>query len=481
MKFTPHQYQEFAIEFICNHPESMLFLDMGLGKTVISLMAIRRLMKEDHSVSKVLVVAPLRVAATVWPEELKKWDGLEDLRMSVMVGLAKHREAALNTPADIYVINREVLTWLTDYLEKHWMPWPFDMVVIDELSSFKNYHIERWKALRKVRPYIRRIVGLTGTPAANGLEDLWAETLLIDQGERLGRSLRRFRDSYFTPGDMNYRTRVVYNYRPLPGAEEKIFEKLGDISVSMKAKDFLNMPERITVNHTVEMEEDERRHYDQMREEMVTQLEGEEITAANAATLIGKLQQMANGAVYDGNRVTHILHTRKLALLDDLVEAANGQPVLIACWFRHDRERIMDHLVRQYYDPRELKSEEDIRDWNAGKIRVALISPAGAGHGLNIQQGGHILIWFSPVWSLELYQQTNARLWRQGQQEVVTIHHLITKDTVDEDILKALEQKDCTQQRLIDSVKARLAEGGTTEKKGDPEGGLEGDRKALQY
>ena len=427
-------------------------------------------MFDRFEVSRVLVIGPLRVCSSVWPEELKKWDGLDFLRMSVMVGDAKQRATALKAEADVYVINRDNVKWLTDYLEKHNMPWPFDMVVIDELSSFKSHQSQRWRALRKVRPYIRRIVGLTGTPVSNGLMDLWAETYLIDNGQRLGRFIGRYREAYFRPASMNPHTGQVFTYAPRPGAEEQIYGKIADISVSMKAADFLNMPDCVKVNHTVELEAAERNLYDRMKEELFLnvipnvppvipcEVEGSPshqimtIDAKNAATLSNKLLQMANGAVYTDEREVAPIHTRKLDALEDLIEQANGQSVLIAYWFQHDRDRILS----RFPEARVLQSDQDIADWNAGKIPVALISPASAGHGLNIQQGGHILIWFSLVWSLELYQQTNARLWRQGQKEVVTIHHIVTKETIDEQVLSALKRKDVTQQNLINAVKAQL-------------------------
>ena len=414
------------------------------------------LMFDSFEVSKVLVIGPLRVCNSVWPEERLKWDGMDFLRMSVMTGSAKQREAAMRVPADIYVINRENVRWLVEYLEKRKIPWPFDMVVVDELSSFKNHQSQRWKALRKVRPRIKRIVGLTGTPASNGLMDLWAETFLIDRGERLGRFIGRYRESFFRPSGMNPYTGVVYNYEPLPGAEEEIYERISDIAVSMKALDYLDMPEFIPVTHEVEMDRSERKIYDEMKKELLVSVEGEEIDAANAAALSGKLLQMSNGAVYGEEGRSVRIHDRKLLMLEDLIEQANGQNVLVAYWYQHDHERIREYLTELGYKPRDLKSDQDIADWNAGKIQVALISPASAGHGLNIQRGGHILIWFSLVWSLELYQQTNARLWRQGQKEVVTIHHILTRDTVDGDVLDALKHKDTTQQNLIAAVKAHL-------------------------
>ena len=451
-----HEYQNYCVEYLKTHPEAMLFLSMGLGKSVTALTAILDLMFDSFDVGKVLVIAPLRVAKTVWPEERDTWEHANFLKMSVIVGSAKQREAAMRVPADIYVINRENVKWLVDYLEKRRIPWPFDMVVIDELSSFKNHQSQRWKALRKVRPQIKRLVGLTGTPASNGLMDLWAEAFLVDKGARLGRFITRYREAYFKPAGMNPYNGVVYNYEPLPGAEEAIYSKISDITVSMKALDYLDMPEQVLVNHFVDMEPNERKLYDDMKKQLLVEVDGEEIDAANAAVLSGKLLQMANGAIYNDERQMRIIHNRKLEMLGDLIEQANGQNVLVAYWYQHDHERIQEYLTDLGYKPRDLKSDQDIADWNAGKIQVGLISPASAGHGLNIQKGGHILIWFSLIWSLEMYQQTNARLWRQGQKEVVTIHHIVTRDTVDGDVLNALKHKDMTQQNLISAVKAHL-------------------------
>ena len=451
-----HEYQNYCVEYLKTHPEAMLFLSMGLGKSVTALTAILDLMFDSFDIGKVLVIAPLRVAKTVWPEERETWEHANFLKMSVIVGSRGQREAAMRVPADIYVINRENVKWLVDYLEKRRIPWPFDMVVIDELSSFKNHQSQRWKALRKVRPQIKRLVGLTGTPASNGLMDLWAETFLVDKGARLGRFITRYREAYFKPAGMNPYNGVVYNYEPLPGAEEAIYSKISDITVSMKALDYLDMPEQVLVNHFVDMEPQERKLYDDMKKQLLVEVDGEEIDAANAAVLSGKLLQMANGAIYNDERQMRIIHNRKLEMLGDLIEQANGQNVLVAYWYQHDHERIQEYLTDLGYKPRDLKSDQDIADWNAGKIQVGLISPASAGHGLNIQKGGHILIWFSLIWSLEMYQQTNARLWRQGQKEVVTIHHIVTRDTVDGDVLNALKHKDMTQQNLISAVKAHL-------------------------
>ena len=416
-------------------------------------------MLDAVSVSKPLIIAPLRVARDTWPKEVLKWDHLQELDVSVIVGDTKERKAALNHSALLYVINRENVRWLVDYYESNGLRWDFDMVVIDELSSFKNYQSQRFKWLRKVRPFVRRWVGLTGTPTSNGLMDLWAEIGILDGGERLGRFIGRYREAYFKPGSMNPQTGIVFQYVPRPGSEELIYQRISDITISMKAIDYLHMPECIFSDHEVEMDPRERRLYDRMKTELIIPLEDGDIDAANAASLSGKLLQMANGAVYDENGNARFIHQRKLEMLEDLIEAANGQPVLVSIWFRHDRERIQTYLAGKGYsgeDVREIKTSEDISDWNAGKIPVALIHPASAGHGLNIQEGGHILIWFGLTWSLELYQQTNARLWRQGQSETVTIHHIVCRDTVDSDVLAVLKSKDVTQEKLIAAVKARL-------------------------
>lgn len=413
-------------------------------------------MLDDLVVSKTLVIAPLRVARDTWPAEVEKWDHLSALDVSVIIGTAKERTAAVNHSAMIYVVNRENVKWLVEHYEKNGLRWDFDCIVIDELSGFKNYQSQRFKYLRKVRPFVKRWIGLTGTPTSNGLMDLWAEIGILDGGERLGRFIGRFRDAYFKAGSMNPSTGVVFSYVPRPGAEEQIYEKISDMTISMKALDYLDMPECVYVNHEVELNTQERRLYDQLKKDLIIPLEDGDIDAANAASLSNKLLQMSNGAVYDENGETRVIHQRKLEKLEDLIESANGQPVLIAYWFKHDRQRIWEHLTACGYSPRDIRESKDIQEWNDGKIPVALIHPASAGHGLNIQSGGHILIWFGLTWSLELYQQTNARLWRQGQKETVTIHHIVTKNTVDEDVLSALASKDVTQEKLIAAVKARL-------------------------
>lgn len=445
MKFVPHAYQKYAIEYIKSHPVTALFLDMGLGKTVTTLTAIRDLLYDTFEVRRVLVVAPLRVARDTWPEEIRKWDHLKELTCSVVVGNMIERRRALQKEADIYIVNRENLAWLYENCCLD-----FDMVVLDELSSFKNAQSKRFKAMKAMRPKVRRIVGLTGTPSGNGLMDLWAEFRLLDMGERLGKYISQYRSLYFKPDKRN--GMVVFSYKPLPGAEEAIYHQIADITVSMKANDYLKMPELVSVTKEVTLNEKEKKRYDDLRKSLVLELPGGEVTAANAASLTLKISQMANGAIYtDGKDVVKI-HDRKLDALEDLVESANGRPVLVAYWFKHDKERIQKRM-----EARELKEPQDFADWNAGKIPVALIHPASAGHGLNLQQGGSILIWFGLTWSLELYQQTNARLWRQGQQSrTVIIQHIVAKGTIDERILKVLEHKDGTQAALIDAVRADL-------------------------
>ena len=456
MKYVPHAYQAFCINYIKTHPVSALFLDMGLGKTVITLTAIRDLMLDELLVTKTLVIAPLRVARDTWPAETRKWDHLNDLDISVIVGDLRVRESAVSKSALIYIINRENIKWLVEYYERNGIRWDFDCVVIDELSSFKNYHSQRFKWLRKMRPFVKRWIGLTGTPSSNGLMDLWAEIGILDGGQRLGRFIGRYRDAYFKPSSMNPSTGVVYSYAPREGAEQQIYDRISDITISMKALDYLEMPECVYVNHEVQMSDQEKKLYDQLKSDLIIPLEDGDIDAANAAALSNKLLQLSNGAVYDENGIVRVVHKRKLEMLEDMIEAANGQPVLIAYWFKHDHHRIMEHLTACGYSPRDIRESEDIKDWNTGKMAVALIHPASAGHGLNIQEGGHILIWFGLTWSLELYQQTNARLWRQGQHDTVTIHHIVCENTVDEDVLNALSSKNVTQEKLIAAVKAQL-------------------------
>ena len=446
MKFVPHEYQKYATKFIEENDISALLLDMGLGKSVITLTAIRNLIIKGE-VGRVLVIAPLRVARSTWPDEIAKWDHLNDLTYSVAVGTEKERLEALRKNVEIVIINRENVDWLVN---KSGYRFNFDMIVIDELSSFKSYSAKRFKALLKVRPYVERIVGLTGTPSSNGLMDLWAEYRLLDFGERLGRYITRYRLKYFTPDKRS--ATVIFSYKLLPGAEDDIYNAISDITISMKAKDYLKMPDLIINEVTVDLDPSERRTYETLRKEMVVQIsEQEEIDAVNAASLSGKLLQMANGTVYDEDKRVLRIHDKKLDALEDLIEAANGKPVLIAYWYKHDLERI-----KERFNVREILNDQDIRDWNSGKIDVAVIHPASAGHGLNLQQGGSTMIWFGLTWSLELYEQANARLYRQGQNETVVIHHIITKGTIDEDVMLALKRKEKMQSALIDAVKARL-------------------------
>ena len=452
MRYEPHDYQQYAISYIEAHPVAAVLLDMGLGKTSITLTALNDLLFDSFEIHRVLVVAPIRVASFSWPAEIEKWDHLEGLRYSVAVGTVAERLAALKRKADIYLINRENVQWL---ITESGIPFDFDMVVIDELSSFKNHQTKRFKALMKVRPKVKRIVGLTGTPSSNGLMDLWAEFRLLDMGERLGRFIGQYRTSYFRPDKQN--GQVVFSYKPLPGAEKQIYGRISDITISMKSTDHLQMPELVNSRYTVYLSEKEDSRYADLKNDLVLQLPDGDITAANAASLSGKLSQMANGAVYTDAGETVAIHERKLDALEDIIEAANGKPVLVAYWFRHDLERITERLHKLKIPYARLDTDGSIRKWNAGEIPVALIHPASAGHGLNLQGGGNTLVWFGLTWSLELYQQTVARLWRQGQQsETVVVQHIITEGTIDERIMKALSEKDTTQAALIDAVKADL-------------------------
>lgn len=446
MRYAPHDYQRYAADFIVTHPIAALLLDMGLGKTSITLTAINDLLFDSFEVHKVLVIAPLRVARDTWPAEIEKWEHLRDLHYSTVVGTEQERIAAFRTPADIYIINRENIQWL---IEESGIPFDFDMVVIDELSSFKNHQSKRFKSLMKVRHKIKRIVGLTGTPAGNGLMDLYAEFRLLDMGERLGRFIGQYRDMYFIPDKRN--GMVIYSYKPQPDAEKRIYDKISDITISMKAADNLKMPNLISTECVVELSEKQKEKYDELKKELVLTADENEVTAANAASLSNKLSQMANGAVYSDEKTIIEIHDKKLEALEDIIESMNGKPMLIAYWYNHDLERI-----KKRFNVREIKSSKDISDWNSGKIPIAVIHPASAGHGLNLQNGGSTLVWFGLTWSLELYQQTNARLWRQGQKNTVVIHHIIAKDTIDEDVMKALQLKEKTQTNLIDAVKARI-------------------------
>lgn len=451
MKFKPHNYQQYAIDYILTHPIVAAILDMGLGKTVITLTAIEQLIYDSFEIKKVLVVAPLRVARNTWPNEIKKWEHLSNLTYSVAIGTPAERLAALKADVDIVIINRENLAWLLDQDKKYLN---FDMAVLDELSSFKAAS-GRTKAFIKLRPRLKRVVGLTGTPSSNGLMDLHYEFRCLDMGERLFRFIGQYRNAFFKPDRKN--GNIVYSYKPLPFAEEEIYKRISDITISMKAIDHLDMPELITTEYPVILDENERAKYDEMKNDLIIQLPEGEVTAANAAALSNKLSQMANGAVYSDDEGIMNIHDRKLDALEDIIESANGKPILVAYWYKHDLERILKRLEKLKVVHEKISTNESIDRWNKGEIAVGLIHPASAGHGLNLQEGGSTLVWFGLTWSLELYQQTNARLWRQGQTaQTVVVEHIICKDSIDERVMKALEGKDTTQKSLIDAVKAEL-------------------------
>ena len=444
MKYVPHEYQKYAQDFIINNSACVLLLDMGLGKTVITLTSLWILLFDYFEISKVLVIAPLRVAQDTWSKECEKWDHLKGLKISKVLGSEKERRMALFDKADIYIINRENVEWLCNNYD-----FDFDMIVIDELSSFKSSSSKRFKALRKIRPRVKRIVGLTGTPAPNTLMDLWSQINLIDMGQRLGRFISNYRNNYFIPDKRN--AQVIFSYKPREGAEEEIYKRISDICVSMKACDYLDMPERIDNIVHVKMSEDEKKLYKKLEKDMLLPLADGEIDAVNAAALSNKLLQMANGAVYDELKETKIIHDRKLEALEDLIEAANGKPILIFYAYKHDKERIV-----KKFKVTEISTSKEISKWNERKIQIAIAHPASTGHGLNLQAGGSTIIWFGLTWSLELYQQANARLWRQGQKDTVIIHHIVSKGTIDEEVMSALQRKQCGQENLINAVKARI-------------------------
>lgn len=450
MEFEAHDYQQYAIDYIESHPIAAVLLDMGLGKTAITLTALHNLLFDYFEICRVLVIAPLRVARNTWPQEIEKWDHLKDIRYSVAVGTEKERLDAFRKNADIYIVNRENVQWMAANV-----PFEFDAIVVDELSSFKNWNSKRFKSLMQIRPRAKRIIGLTGTPSGNGLMDLFAEFKVLDMGQRLGRFITKYRQEYFRPDRTN--GQVVYSYKLLPGAEKRIYDKISDITISMKASDHLKMPELINSEYRVYMEEHEQAVYDEMCEDLTTQLNNGEVTAANAGVLSGKLCQMANGAVYTDAGDVEYIHNQKLDSLEDIIESMNGRPLLVAYWYKHDLDRIEERLRTKKVDFARLDTDASIARWNRSEIPVALIHPASAGHGLNLQSGGSTLCWFGITWSLELYQQTVARLYRQGQaSQTVVVQHIITDGTIDERIMKALQYKDRTQSALIDAVKANL-------------------------
>ena len=451
MKYVPYEYQKYAEEFLLEKPASALFLDVGMGKTVVTLTAITELMHNRFEIQRVLVVAPLRVAEDTWSRECQKWEHLKHLRISKILGTKEERVRAVNRKADIYIINCENVGWLVDL---YGGSFPYDMVVLDELSSFKSSSSKRFRAMRKVRPLIKRIVGLTGTPAPNGLIDLWSQVYLLDMGERLGKTLGGYRSRYFVP-DKRSRN-VIFSYKPRPEAEDIIYSKLADICVSMKACDYLEMPERIDNFVEVKLSEKEEAVYRQLERDSLLPFADGDIDAVNAAALAGKLLQMANGAVYDENGAVKYIHHKKLEALLDLYEAANGKPLLIFYAYKHDKDRLYRFFKGIGVTPRAIDTSRDITDWNEGKVPVAIVHPASAGHGLNLQAGGSTIIWFGLTWSLELYQQANGRLYRQGQKQMVVINHIVTSGTIDEQVIEALSKKETGQTALINAVKARL-------------------------
>ncbi len=445
--YNPHEYQTHCTQFILENTSAGLFLDMGLGKSVITLTALVDLLHDRFEVSKVLVIAPLRVAGTTWLDEVRKWDHLQNLTISKVLGSVKERTMALYKKADIYTINRENVPWLVDFYKNDW---PFDMVIIDELSSFKSPSAKRFKALKKVRHKIKRIVGLTGTPAPNGLLDIWSQIYLLDGGERLGRTFSGYRGRYFHP-QKYINGGIPTDYALNDDAEDKIYDRISDICISMKALEYLKMPEIIFNKIEVVLSEKEMSLYRKLERDLLLPLEESDVDAANAAVLSNKLLQMSGGAVYDEYGDVQHIHDRKLEALEDLIEAANGKPVLIYYGFRHEKDRI-----KKRFEAEEINTSGDIAKWNKGDMAIALCHPASAGHGLNLQSGGCTIIWFGVTWSLELYQQANARLWRQGQKQTVIINHILTRQTIDERVMLALDNKDTGQKALIEAVKARM-------------------------
>lgn len=448
MKYQPYDYQAYAENFILEHKRAGLFLDMGMGKTVITLTAIEKLLYDYFCVNKVLVIAPLRVAKETWGTEASKWEHLSDLKLSLIMGNSKERIQALNTKADIYIINRENIAWLVEYYKRKWC---FDMVVVDELSSFKSSKSKRFRALRKVRPYIKRIVGLTGTPASNGLIDLWSQVYLLDEGESLGKTLTGYRDRYFLPDKRN--GQVIFSWKLKEDAEKAIYKELANTCISMQSAEYLKLPKSLSLKREFELSAATMATYKQLERDMLLPFEDGDIDAATAGVLTNKLLQLVGGAVYDENGKAKVIHDEKLKALDELIEETNGQPVLIFYSFKHELARILE----RYPQAMDIKAEGAMAKWNKGEVPILLAHPASAGHGLNLQFGGHIVIWYSLPTSLELYQQANKRLHRQGQKETVLIHHLLMKDTYDivilEDILTPKAER---QDALLNALKARI-------------------------
>ena len=451
MKFMPHNYQQYCIDRLIKEPMLGLFLDMGLGKTVTTLTAIKELKYYRFLVRKVLVIAPKKVAEATWSKEASKWEHLSVIRISTVLGSRNKRITALAATADVYVINRENVEWLVEYYRNDW---PFDMVVVDESSSFKDHSTKRWKALKRVRPKINRMVLLTGTPAPNNLIDLWAQIYLLDEGARLGRTIGGFRERYFNPDKRS--SERIFTYKPKFGAEDSVQKLIGDICISMKAEDYLELPDCITVNTTVQLDTKAAKAYETLEKTMLLEINDEEITADMAAVLTGKLLQLAGGAVYDVNKTAQIVHNCKIDAFTELIESLNGEHVLVFYGFQHERDRIIKALGKTKLRVRVYKDSDDETAWNNGGIDVLLAHPASTAYGLNLQDGGHHIIWFGPTWSLEQYQQANKRLHRQGQKYPVIIHHLVSEGTVDEDVIKALDRKSGTQEALLSALKARI-------------------------
>lgn len=446
MDFKPHEYQSYSIQKIIENNKYGLFLDMGLGKTVSTLTAFSQLQLIDTD--KMLVIAPLNVAKDTWADEINKWEHLNHMTVSKVLGTPKQRIAALMKDADIYITNKENTKWLCDYYKKDW---PFDMVVVDELSTFKNRTSQRFKALKKKLPLVKRFVGLTGTPSPNSMMDLWAQVYLIDSGERLEKSFTRFRERYFKP--THQVSEHVFNWELREGSEDRIYEQIADVCISMKAKDYLQMPERIDTVQSVELSSKERKLYNELERDYILESEDDgTIVAQSGASLSQKLLQLSNGAVYTDEQDVRHVHDRKLDKLEEIVEEAQGQPILVFYNFKHDKERILERFEQAVV----LGSDGYKEQWDKGNIEILLAHPASAGHGLNLQQGGHIIVWFGLTWSLELYQQANARLYRQGQDDTTIIHHIMTGDTIDQRIYKALQNKELTQDELMEAVKARI-------------------------
>lgn len=453
MIFKPHAYQQHCIERIIKTKKIGLFLDMGLGKTVTTLTAIRQLKYDRFLIRRVLVIAPKKVAEGTWTKEKDKWDHTKLLRVSPVLGSQAKRIRALNTPADIYIINRENMVWLVDYYRN---AWPFDMVVIDESSSFKSHSAKRFKALASVGNHIDRLVELTGTPSPNGLEDLWSQIYLLDGGERLGKRYTQFRERYFQP-DKRGPDGMIYSYEAKPGTEQSILDKISDICISMKAEDYLQLPDIVYHEISVELDPKARKAYQEMERKMVLELpEEEEVSVTSAAALSNKLLQLSNGAIYDEDHNVHEIHGCKIEAFLELVESLQGKPALVFYNYQHDRERILAALSKTGLRVRELKTTQDEDDWNARKIDFLLTHPASSAYGLNLQQGGNHVIWFGLTWNYELYTQANKRLHRQGQTEKVIIHHLVCSGTRDEDVMQALQRKDDVQNWVMETLKARI-------------------------